>query len=65
MYDKHLVHLTVAAVGGSSGPCSQRQLSAFGQNCSGMITKSVRFGGKKFLNLAVIADLTVDEASWW
>jgi NAD(P) transhydrogenase subunit beta len=49
-----LVHLTVAAVGGFIGAVSfSGSLIAFAK-LQGLITKSVRFGGQKFMNLAVL-----------
>jgi len=52
--EHNLVHLTVAAVGGFIGAVSfSGSLIAFAK-LQGLITKSVRFGGQKFLNLAVL-----------
>jgi NAD(P) transhydrogenase subunit beta len=52
--EHNLVHLTMAAVGGFIGAVSfSGSLIAFGK-LQGLITKSVRFGGQKFLNLAVL-----------
>jgi NAD(P) transhydrogenase subunit beta len=49
-----LVHLTMAAIGGFIGAVSfSGSLIAFGK-LQGLITKSVRFGGQKFLNLAIL-----------
>ncbi|HEX3396338.1 MAG TPA: NAD(P)(+) transhydrogenase (Re/Si-specific) subunit beta [Steroidobacteraceae bacterium] len=48
------VHLTVAAVGGFIGTVSfSGSLIAFAK-LQGLITKSVRFGGQKFVNLAIL-----------
>jgi NAD(P) transhydrogenase subunit beta len=52
--EHNLVHLTVAAVGGFIGAVSfSGSLIAFAK-LQGLITKSVRFGGQKFMNLAVL-----------
>jgi len=52
--EHNLVHLTMAAVGGLIGAVSfSGSLIAFGK-LQGLITKSVRFGGQKFLNLAIL-----------
>jgi len=52
--EHNLVHLTVAAVGGFIGAVSfSGSLIAFAK-LQGLITKSVRFGGQKFVNLAVL-----------
>jgi NAD(P) transhydrogenase subunit beta len=52
--EHNLVHLTVAAVGGFIGTVSfSGSLIAFAK-LQGLITKSVRFGGQKFLNLAIL-----------
>jgi NAD(P) transhydrogenase subunit beta len=49
-----LVHLTMAAVGGFIGAVSfSGSLIAFAK-LQGLITKSVRFGGQKFVNLAIL-----------
>jgi H+-translocating NAD(P) transhydrogenase subunit beta len=48
------VHLIIAAVGGFIGAVSfSGSLIAFAK-LQGLITKSVRFGGQKFLNLAIL-----------
>src|SRR5271154_2797290 len=48
------VHLTIAAVGGFIGAVSfSGSLVAFAK-LQGLITKSVRFGGQKFVNLAIL-----------
>ena len=50
--EHNLVHLTIAAVGGLIGAVSfSGSLIAFAK-LQGLITKSVRFGGQKFVNLA-------------
>jgi NAD(P) transhydrogenase subunit beta len=52
--EHNLVHLTVAAVGGFIGAVSfSGSLIAFAK-LQGLITKSVRFGGQKFVNLAIL-----------
>jgi H+-translocating NAD(P) transhydrogenase subunit beta len=52
--EHNLVHLTMATVGGFIGAVSfSGSLIAFAK-LQGLITKSVRFGGQKFLNLAVL-----------
>jgi len=52
--EHNIVHLTMASVGGFIGAVSfSGSLIAFG-NLQGLITKSVRFGGQKFLNLAIL-----------
>jgi len=52
--EHNLVHLTMATVGGFIGSVSfSGSLIAFAK-LQGLITKSVRFGGQKFLNLAVL-----------
>jgi NAD(P) transhydrogenase subunit beta len=52
--EHNIVHLTMAAVGGLIGAVSfSGSLIAFGK-LQGLITKSVRFGGQKFLNLAIL-----------
>jgi NAD(P) transhydrogenase subunit beta len=52
--EHNLVHLTMAAVGGFIGAVSfSGSLIAFAK-LQGLITKSVRFGGQKFLNLAIL-----------
>ncbi|MEA3149383.1 MAG: H+-translocating transhydrogenase subunit beta, partial [Gammaproteobacteria bacterium] len=52
--EHNLVHLTMATVGGFIGAVSfSGSLIAFGK-LQGLITKSVRFGGQKFLNLAIL-----------
>jgi NAD(P) transhydrogenase subunit beta len=52
--EHNLVHLTMAAIGGFIGAVSfSGSLIAFGK-LQGLITKSVRFGGQKFLNLAIL-----------
>ncbi len=52
--EHNVVHLTMAAVGGLIGAVSfSGSLIAFGK-LQGLITKSVRFGGQKFLNLAIL-----------
>jgi NAD(P) transhydrogenase subunit beta len=49
-----IVHLTMATVGGFIGAVSfSGSLIAFAK-LQGLITKSVRFGGQKFLNLAIL-----------
>jgi NAD(P) transhydrogenase subunit beta len=52
--EHNLVHLTMATVGGFIGAVSfSGSLIAFAK-LQGLITKSVRFGGQKFLNLAIL-----------
>jgi NAD(P) transhydrogenase subunit beta len=52
--EHNLVHLTMAAVGGFIGAVSfSGSLIAFAK-LQGLITKSVRFGGQKFVNLAIL-----------
>ena len=52
--EHNLVHLTIAAIGGFIGAVSfSGSLIAFAK-LQGLITKSVRFGGQKFLNLAIL-----------
>ncbi len=52
--ETNLVHLTMASVGGFIGAVSfSGSLIAFGK-LQGLITRSVRFGGQKFVNLAVL-----------
>src|SRR3984957_10058501 len=52
--EHNLVHLIMAAVGGFIGAVSfSGSLIAFAK-LQGLITKSVRFGGQKFLNLAIL-----------
>src|SRR3984957_1748139 len=52
--ETNLVHLTMATVGAFIGAVSfSGSLIAFGK-LQGLITKSVRFGGQKFVNLAVL-----------
>src|ERR1700683_3666781 len=52
--EHNLVHLTIAAVGGFIGAVSfSGSLIAFAK-LQGLITKSVRFGGQKFLNLSIL-----------
>jgi H+-translocating NAD(P) transhydrogenase subunit beta len=52
--EHNLVHLTMAAIGGFIGAVSfSGSLIAFAK-LQGLITKSVRFGGQKFLNLAIL-----------
>ena len=52
--EHNVVHLTMAAVGGFIGAVSfSGSLIAFAK-LQGLITKSVRFGGQKFLNLAIL-----------
>src|SRR6202161_748690 len=49
-----IVHLIIAAVGGFIGSVSfSGSLIAFAK-LQGLITKSVRFGGQKFVNLAIL-----------
>src|SRR6202789_1658359 len=49
--EHNLVHLTIAAIGGFIGAVSfSGSLIAFAKP-QGLITKSVRFGGQKFVNL--------------
>src|SRR5580692_5903574 len=49
-----IAHLTIATVGGFIGSVSfSGSLIAFAK-LQGLITKSVRFGGQKFLNLAIL-----------
>src|SRR6202161_1420773 len=49
-----ITHLTIATVGGFIGSVSfSGSLIAFAK-LQGLITKSVRFGGQKFLNLAIL-----------
>jgi NAD(P) transhydrogenase subunit beta len=52
--EHNVVHLTMAAVGGFIGAVSfSGSLIAFAK-LQGLITKSVRFGGQKFMNLAIL-----------
>jgi H+-translocating NAD(P) transhydrogenase subunit beta len=52
--ETNLVHLTMATVGAFIGAVSfSGSLIAFGK-LQGLITKSVRFGGQKFVNLAIL-----------
>jgi NAD(P) transhydrogenase subunit beta len=52
--EHNLVHLTMAAVGGFIGAVSfSGSLIAFAK-LQGLITKSVRFGGQKFVNLGIL-----------
>src|SRR6202142_4214120 len=52
--EHNVVHLTMAAIGGFIGAVSfSGSLIAFGK-LQGLITKSVRFGGQKFLNLGLL-----------
>jgi H+-translocating NAD(P) transhydrogenase subunit beta len=52
--EHNVVHLTMAAIGGFIGAVSfSGSLIAFGK-LQGLITKSVRFRGQKFLNLAIL-----------
>src|SRR5580700_9179752 len=52
--EHNVTHLTMAAVGGFVGTVSfSGSLIAFAK-LQGLITKSVRFGGQKFLNLAIL-----------
>src|ERR1700732_1636080 len=52
--EHNLVHLAIAAVGGFIGTVSfSGSLIAFAK-LQGLITKSVRFGGQKFVNLAIL-----------
>jgi H+-translocating NAD(P) transhydrogenase subunit beta len=52
--EHNLVHLTMAAIGGFIGAVSfSGSLIAFAK-LQGLITKSVRFGGQKFVNLAIL-----------
>jgi len=52
--ETNVVHLTMATVGGFIGAVSfSGSLIAFAK-LQGLITKSVRFGGQKFVNLAVL-----------
>jgi NAD(P) transhydrogenase subunit beta len=52
--EHNLVHLIMAAIGGFIGAVSfSGSLIAFAK-LQGLITKSVRFGGQKFLNLAIL-----------
>jgi proton-translocating NAD(P)+ transhydrogenase subunit beta len=52
--EHNVTHLTMAAVGGFIGAVSfSGSLIAFAK-LQGLITKSVRFGGQKFLNLAIL-----------
>ena len=51
---QNIVHLTIATVGGFIGAVSfSGSLIAFAK-LQGLITKSVRFGGQKFVNLAIL-----------
>jgi H+-translocating NAD(P) transhydrogenase subunit beta len=53
-YEHNLVHLTMAAIGGFIGAVSfSGSLIAFAK-LQGLITKSVRFGGQKFVNLSIL-----------
>ena len=52
--EHNITHLTMAAIGGFIGSVSfSGSLIAFAK-LQGLITKSVRFGGQKFLNLAIL-----------
>jgi H+-translocating NAD(P) transhydrogenase subunit beta len=52
--EHNMVHLIMAAIGGFIGAVSfSGSLIAFAK-LQGLITKSVRFGGQKFLNLAIL-----------
>ena len=52
--EQNIVHLTMAAIGGFIGAVSfSGSLIAFAK-LQGLITKSVRFGGQKFVNLAIL-----------
>ncbi len=52
--EHNTVHLTMATIGGFIGAVSfSGSLIAFAK-LQGLITKSVRFGGQKFLNLAIL-----------
>src|SRR5580693_4277085 len=52
--EHNLVHLAIAAIGGFIGAVSfSGSLIAFAK-LQGLITKSVRFGGQKFVNLAIL-----------
>jgi H+-translocating NAD(P) transhydrogenase subunit beta len=52
--EHNLVHLSIAAIGGFIGAVSfSGSLIAFAK-LQGLITKSVRFGGQKVLNLAIL-----------
>ena len=52
--EHNLVHLIMAAIGGFIGAVSfSGSLIAFAK-LQGLITKSVRFGGQKFVNLAIL-----------
>jgi NAD(P) transhydrogenase subunit beta len=52
--ETNVVHLTMATIGGFIGAVSfSGSLIAFGK-LQGLITKSVRFGGQKFVNLAIL-----------
>src|SRR5271156_297549 len=52
--EHNIVHLTMATIGGFIGSVSfSGSLIAFAK-LQGLITKSVRFGGQKFLNLAIL-----------
>jgi NAD(P) transhydrogenase subunit beta len=52
--EHNIVHLTMAAIGGFIGAVSfSGSLIAFAK-LQGLITKSVRFSGQKFLNLAIL-----------
>jgi NAD(P) transhydrogenase subunit beta len=52
--EHNLVHLSIAAIGGFIGAVSfSGSLIAFAK-LQGLITKSVRFGGQKFVNLAIL-----------
>ena len=52
--EHNFVHLTMAAIGGFIGAVSfSGSLIAFAK-LQGLITKSVRFGGQKFVNLAIL-----------
>src|SRR5271169_5011280 len=53
-YEHNVVHLTMAAVGGFIGAVSfSGSLIAFAK-LQGLINKSLRFSGQKFLNLAIL-----------
>src|ERR1700691_5921803 len=52
--EQNLVHLTIATIGGLIGSVSfSGSLIAFGK-LQGLITKSVRFGGQKIVNLLIL-----------
>src|SRR5580693_8972376 len=57
--EQNLVHLTIATIGGLIGSVSfSGSLIAFAK-LQGLITKSVRFGGQKFMNVLILLGAVV------